>query len=75
MSLVLIAISFIFGPLREVTMGQRIFTGVVFGVVFRLVQSLLGPSSVVFGFAPIIAVAIPILLCGLLGLYLLNRTR
>lgn len=74
-SLVLIAISFIFGPLREVTMGQRIFTGVVFGVVFRLVQSLLGPSSVVFGFAPIIAVAIPILLCGLLGLYLLNRAR
>lgn len=74
-SLVLIAISFIFGPLREVTMGQRIFTGVVFGVVFRLVQSLLGPSSVVFGFAPIIAVAIPILLCALLGLYLLNRAR
>lgn len=74
-SLVLIAISFIFGPLREVTMGQRIFTGVVFGVVFRLVQSLLGPSSVVFGFAPFIAVAIPIVFCALLGFYLLNRAR
>jgi lipopolysaccharide export system permease protein len=74
-SLVLIAISFIFGPLREVTMGQRIFTGVVFGVVFRLAQDLLGPSSVVFGFAPIIAVLVPILFCLLLGVYLLNRTR
>lgn len=74
-SLVLIAISFIFGPLREVTMGQRIFTGVVFGVVFRLVQDLLGPSSVVFGFAPIIAVLVPIIFCLLLGVYLLNRTR
>lgn len=74
-SLVLIAISFIFGPLREVTMGQRIFTGVVFGVVFRLVQDLLGPSSVVFGFAPVIAVLLPILFCLLLGIYLLNRTR
>ena len=74
-SLVLIAISFIFGPLREVTMGQRIFTGVVFGVVFRLVQTLLGPSSVVFGFAPVIAVIIPIALCLAIGLYLLNRTR
>lgn len=74
-SLVLIAISFIFGPLREVTMGQRIFTGVVFGVVFRLVQDLLGPSSVVFGFAPIIAVLVPIVFCLLLGVYLLNRTR
>lgn len=74
-SLVLIAISFIFGPLREVTMGQRIFTGVVFGVVFRLTQDLLGPSSVVFGFAPIIAVLLPIGVCLVLGIYLLNRTR
>lgn len=75
LSLVIIAISFIFGPLREVTMGQRIFTGVVFGVVFRLTQDLLGPSSVVFGFPPIIAVLLPIIICLLLGIYLLNRTR
>lgn len=74
-SLVLIAISFIFGPLRSVTMGQRIFTGVVFGVVFLLLQKLLGPSSLVFGFPPVIAVLIPISLCILLGLYLLNRAR
>lgn len=74
-SLVLIAISFIFGPLREVTMGQRIFTGVVFGIVFRLSQSLLGPSSLVFGFPPVIAVLVPIGVCALLGVYLLNRTR
>lgn len=74
-SLIVIAISFIFGPLREVTMGQRIFTGVVFGVVFRLSQDLLGPSSVVFGFPPIIAVLAPIVFCLLMGVYLLNRTR
>lgn len=74
-SLVMIAISFIFGPLREVTMGQRIFTGVVFGIVFRLTQDLLGPSSVVFGFAPVIAVALPIAVCFLLGFYLLGRAR
>jgi len=74
-SLVLIAISFIFGPLREVTMGQRIFTGVVFGIVFRLSQSLLGPSSLVFGFPPIIAVLIPIVVCFGIGFFLLSRTR
>lgn len=74
-SLVLIAISFVFGPLRSVTMGQRIFTGVVFGVVFLLLQKLLGPSSLVFGFPPLIAVMIPIVLCVLLGVYLLNRAR
>jgi lipopolysaccharide export system permease protein len=74
-SLVLIAISFVFGPLRSVTMGQRIFTGVVFGIVFVLLQRLLGPSSLVFGFPPLVAVMIPILLCILLGIYLLNRAR
>lgn len=74
-SLVLIAISFVFGPLRSVTMGQRIFTGVVFGIGFVLLQKLLGPSSLVFGFPPLIAVMIPILLCFGLGIYLLNRAR
>lgn len=74
-ALVLVAISFIFGPLRSVTMGQRIFTGVVFGIVFVLLQKLLGPSSLVFGFPPLIAVMIPIVLCVSLGIYLLNRAR
>lgn len=74
-ALVLIAISFVFGPLRSVTMGQRIFTGVVFGICFLLLQKLLGPSSLVFGFPPLIAVMIPIILCAGLGVYLLNRAR
>jgi lipopolysaccharide export system permease protein len=72
-SLVLIAISFIFGPLRSVTMSQRIFSGVVIGVVFLLLQKLLGPSSLVFGFSPLVAVLIPIMLCILIGFMLLRR--
>lgn len=72
-SLVLIAISFIFGPLRSVTTGQRIFMGVILGVVFEIVQRLLGPSSLVFGFSPLFAVLLPIALCVCLGLYLLRR--
>lgn len=74
-SLVLIAVSFIFGPLRETTMGYRIFTGVLVGIVFRTSQDLLGPSSLVFGFAPIIAVAIPIVVCTFIGLFLLRRAN
>lgn len=74
-SLVLVAISFIFGPLRSVTMGQRIFTGVVFGIVFVLLQRLLGATSLVFGFPPSVAVMIPIILCMAMGIYLLNRAR
>lgn len=73
LSLVLLAISFIFGPLRSVTLGQRIFTGVVVGFVFRIAQDLLGPASQVYGFSPLLAVALPAALCALGGIWLLRR--
>lgn len=72
-SLVLIAVSFIFGPLRESTMGFRIFSGVLVGIVFNTSQQLLGPASLVYGFAPFWAVLLPILACVGVGLLLLRR--
>ncbi|MCX7080436.1 MAG: LPS export ABC transporter permease LptG [Pseudomonas sp.] len=72
-ALVLIAISFIFGPLRSVTLGQRVFTGVLVGFTFRIVQDLLGPSSLVFGFSPLFAVLVPAGICALAGIWLLRR--
>ncbi|MCL6415888.1 LPS export ABC transporter permease LptG [Aestuariirhabdus sp. Z084] len=73
MALVMIGISFVFGPLRSVTMGLRIFSGVLFGFTFKVVQDLLGPASMVFGFSPVIAIALPIVLCFMLGWYLLRK--
>src|SRR5690606_6544588 len=72
-ALVLMAISFIFGPLRSVTLGQRVFTGVLVGFVFRIAQDLLGPSSLVFGFSPLLAVLVPTGICAVAGLWLLRR--
>ncbi len=73
--LVLVAISFIFGPLRDGTMGFRIFAGVIVGIVFRTSQDLLGPASLVFGFSPLYAALIPIGVCLLFGMILLQRAR
>ncbi|WP_296179601.1 LPS export ABC transporter permease LptG [Pseudomonas sp. UBA1879] len=72
-ALVLMAISFIFGPLRSVTLGQRVFTGVLVGFTFRIAQDLLGPSSLVFGFSPLFAVLVPAGVCALAGVWLLRR--
>ncbi|WP_461516653.1 LPS export ABC transporter permease LptG [Porticoccus sp.] len=72
-SLVLIAISFVFGPLREVTMGYRIFAGVLVGLVFRTLQDLLGPASIVYGIPPLLSVITPALICALIGLWMLRR--
>jgi lipopolysaccharide export system permease protein len=73
MSLVLMAISFIFGPLRSVTLGLRVFTGVLIGFTFQIAQDLLGPSSLVFGFSPLLAVLIPTGVCVLIGFWMLRR--
>ena len=71
--LVLIAVSFIFGPLRSVTVGQRLIAGVIVGLVFKLMQDLLGPASTVYGLAPILGVTVPIALSFLVGWRLLRR--
>ncbi|SEL59812.1 LPS export ABC transporter permease LptG [Halomonas daqiaonensis] len=73
-SLVLVAASFVFGPLRTVAAGTRVFYGVITGLIFKYVQDLLGPASTVFGFSPVWAVLAPTLLCAGLGFYLLRRT-
>ncbi len=72
-ALVLVAISFVFGPLRDGTLGFRLFTGVMVGVLFRLSQDLLGPASLVFGFPPLYAAVAPVAVCVLVGLFLLRR--
>ena len=71
--LVVLAVAFVFGPLRESTMGLRIFVGVVTGIGFRILQDMLEPSSLVFGFPPLLAVCLPIALCFLIGGRLLRR--
>lgn len=73
--LVLVAISFVFGPLRSVTMGFRIFIGAIFGIVFQTSQDMLGPASLVFGVPPIYATLIPALVCIAIGSLMLSRVR
>lgn len=72
-SLVLIAASFVFGPLRTVAAGTRVFYGVVTGLSFKYIQDLLAPASTIFGFSPVWAVLVPTLACALVGVYFLRR--
>lgn len=74
-SLVLIALSFVFGPLRETTMGFRIFIGIIVGIAFQFAQNLLGPGSLIYGFPPLIAVLLPVVVCMGVGFILLYRAR
>jgi len=71
--MVLVALSCIFGPLRTVTMGFRVFSGVIIGLLFRYTEDFMGPASIVFGFAPIYASLIPVIVFLLLAGILLKR--
>lgn len=75
MSLVIVGISFVFGPLREVSMGFRVFIGVLVGILLKTFQDTLGPVSMVYGFSPMFAMLMPALLCAAIGAFLLSRVR
>lgn len=71
--LVILAISFVFGPLREATMGYRIFIALSIGLAFTTVQRMMEPVSLIYGLSPLMAVLTPITLCAALGFYLMRR--
>ena len=73
LALVLVAVSFVFGPLRSVTVGQRIIAGVIVGLVFKFSQDLLAPASSILGFTPLLASLLPIVICFFVGWLLLRR--
>ncbi len=73
--LVILAIAFIFGPLRDTTMGFRVFIAIGIGLVFTILQRSLEPASLLYGFSPLLAVLTPIAICAVLGITVLSRVR
>jgi len=72
-TMVLIAISFIFGPLRSSTAGLRIIIGIVVGIGFQQAQQLAGYVSLVYNIEPFIAVFVPIAFAMVVALFLIRR--
>ncbi len=66
--LCLLALSFILGPLRERGLGVRLSVGVIVGLLFKYLQDLFGPLSMVYGLPAWLGVLIPIVVCWGLGI-------
>lgn len=73
--MMLLALSFIFGPLRSVTAGARIVTGICFGFLFYVVNEIFGPLSLVYSVPPLVGALIPSLLFISITWWLLSRKR
>ncbi|MFN3162005.1 MAG: LPS export ABC transporter permease LptG [Pseudohongiellaceae bacterium] len=75
LALVILAVSFIFGPLREATTGFRVFVALAVGLLFTIVQRMMEPASLIYGFSPLLAVLTPIALVAALGVYYMRQVR
>ena len=69
----LMALSFIFGPLRSVAMGVRVVTGISFGFIFYVLDQIFGPLTLVYGIPPIIGALLPSASFFLISLWLMMR--
>jgi len=73
--LVILASSVVFGPLRQVSVGSRVVCSIGIALIFTIIQRMLEPASLLYGFSPLLAVMTPIIICGALGIYILRLVR
>lgn len=71
--MVFLAIPFVFGMLRTVGVGQRIFAGALLGLIFFLLNKAFGHMAVVYALNPLFAAAFPALLFLFLGFWFVRR--
>ena len=57
--LMLIAVPFVFGPMRSSAMGYRAFVGLLLGFVFFIINQFFAPFSEVYGLSPFLGAALP----------------
>lgn len=74
-ALVVVACSFIFGPLRQQSMGFRLVIALFTGLGFYYVQDFLGYASLIYSPSAAWFVLLPIFILLGAGAYLLHRVR
>ncbi|ACQ92178.1 permease YjgP/YjgQ family protein [Tolumonas auensis DSM 9187] len=72
-AMLLLAASTIFGPLRSVSMGARLISGVMMGFAFFVANQVLGPFSLVYNVPPVIGASVPSLIFMGVAIYMLQR--
>lgn len=70
-----LSIPFIFGPLRSVGVGQRIFFGVLIGIGFYLLDKTFNYVGLAYQFPTLVSATLPTLLFLILAVTLMLRVR
>ena len=72
-ALAVLALGFVLGPLRQVSLGTRLATGIFAGLGFKYLQDLFAPMTQVYGVPALVAVLIPMVLCLMAGVFAIRR--
>ena len=73
LGLVLVALAFVTGPLREAGLGARLGAGIAAGLAFKYLVDVFGPMSVVFSVPPWLAMLVPVAVTWVVGVVLVRR--
>ena len=73
--MVLLALPFVFGSLRDTGTGQRVLVGVLVGIGFYIANTLLSNLSLLQGFPPLLSASLPTLLFFAAGVFWIRRIR
>lgn len=73
--MILLAIPFVFGPLRSTTMGLRMLIGIMLGFGFYILQQFVGPMTSVYHVPPMLAAILPSLIFAVIGVVMLFKSR
>ncbi|NVK25927.1 MAG: LPS export ABC transporter permease LptG [Gammaproteobacteria bacterium] len=73
--MLLLALSFIFGPLRSVTMGARVILGILTGFSFFLFDRIFGSMSLVYQVPAVLGAFAPTLVFSLIAMRLLTKKQ
>lgn len=71
--MIVLGVPFVFGPLRNASMGLRMLSGIFFGFLFYLFNQIFGPLSLVYHFPPLLAALAPLLLFAFFGYWMMRR--
>jgi len=75
LAMIFLAIPFVFGPLRSVSMGLRIVVGILVAFSFHTLSNLFTSLAIVYQFYPLLAVLTPILILLLVAGWMVKRVR
>jgi lipopolysaccharide export system permease protein len=72
-TMIFLAIPFVFGSLRSVSVGQRILVGALLGVGFHMFNQTIGNIGLVYNISPIFCAFLPPLLFLVLAIIMIRR--